>query len=167
MLSNRMTFQRSVVRNITEDRMGNPMPSCVSLFHLFIYFPHKLFFSLFPSTNKSLDGYYVMQISSQGDMTSSQKKKINTENNEQATRQHKYTFLHLRCQKYIQWLHKAACAKAMILHLNAFIISCIHIVNARAHVAQPQCYRRAYSWFHPAKWRDYANVNICLCYPAR
>lgn len=131
------------------------MPSCVPLFHLFIYFPRKLFFPFFPSTNKSADGYDVMQISSQGDnMTSPQKKKkkINTENNEQETCQQKDTFLHLRCQQYIQRLHRAACVKAAILYLNAFIICFIHILNARRpHIVQPRCCRRASAGFHLAK----------------
>ncbi len=143
------------------------MPSCVSLFHLFIYFPHKLFFSL--SQYKQVSGRiwcYANQLS-RGQHDKPPEKKINTENNEQATRQQKDTFLHLRCQKYIWCLHKAACAKATILNLNAFIICFIHILNARPHVAQPRCYRRASARFNPAKWRDYANVNICLCYPAR
>lgn len=59
----------------SEDWVGNLTVICdafMSLFHIFIYFPCKLFFfPLFPSTNKSADGYDVMQIKSQGDnMTS-------------------------------------------------------------------------------------------------
>lgn len=42
MLSNRMTFQRSVVRNITEDRVGNCDLRCLHAFLCFIY----LFISL-------------------------------------------------------------------------------------------------------------------------
>ncbi len=171
MLSNRMTFQRFVVRNITEDRVGNCDLRCIHAFLCFIYLfisLTNLFSPFFPVQTSHWTDILLCKLALKGTTGQApRKKKINTENNEQATRQQKYTFLHLRCQNIYSVPVQRIIDKAMILHLNAFIISRIHIVNARPHIAQPLCYWRASSWFHPAKWRDYANVNICLCNLAR
>ncbi len=88
MLSNRMTFQRSVVRNITEDRVGNCDLRCLHAFLCFIYLfisLTDLFSPFFPvQTSHWMD--YVMQLTLKGQHDKLPEKQINTENNEQATR---------------------------------------------------------------------------------
>ncbi len=95
MLSNRMTFQRFVVRNITEDRVWNSDLRCLhaflSLFHLLFISLTNLFSPFFPvQTSHWMD--MLCKLALKGTTWQAPKKKINTENNEQATRQQNILF---------------------------------------------------------------------------